>query len=105
MSYPILPGLKPDGKIYFDPDMEILEAFLPTGGFASAHAPALTELQDGTLLCAWFAGSAEGNPDVRIVLSRLKPGTGCWTEPVSLAHDPKRSEQNPSFFSPPTGDL
>ena len=48
MSYPKLPGLAPDGVIYANERMGTLEALLPTGGYPTAHAPALLELPDGT---------------------------------------------------------
>ena len=50
MAYPLLPGLTPDGRIYENVDMGTLEAFLPTGGYPTAHAPAMLELPDGDLL-------------------------------------------------------
>ena len=99
MNYPKLPGLTPDGRIYANEDMGTLEAFLPTGGYPTAHAPALLELTDGTLLCAWFGGTYEGSADIRIICSRLEPESGRWTEPVDISGDPNRSEQNPSLFN------
>lgn len=103
MNYPKLPGLTPDGRIYANEDMGTLEAFLPTGGYPTAHAPALLELADGTLLCAWFGGTYEGSADIRIICSRLEPESGRWTEPVDISGDPNRSEQNPSLFNGPDG--
>ena len=103
MNYPKLPGLTPDGRIYANEDMGTLEAFLPTGGYPTAHAPALLELTDGTLLCAWFGGTYEGSADIRIICSRLEPESGRWTEPVDISGDPNRSEQNPSLFNGPDG--
>ena len=105
MNYPKLPGLTPDGRIYANEDMGTLEAFLPTGGYPTAHAPALLELTDGTLLCAWFGGTYEGSADIRIICSRLEPESGRWTEPVDISGDPNRSEQNPSLFNGPDGTV
>ncbi|CCX37042.1 putative uncharacterized protein [Clostridium sp. CAG:1013] len=98
MEYPVLPGLTPDGVIYRNESMGTLEAMLPPGPWASAHAPALLETPQGDLLCAWFAGTFEGNQDVSIVCSRLPKGGTAWTAPVKLSRDPERSEQNPSLF-------
>ena len=103
MNYPKLPGLTPDGRIYANEDMGTLEAFLPTGGYPTAHAPALLELTDGTLLCAWFGGTYEGSADIRLICSRLEPESGRWTEPVDISGDPNRSEQNPSLCNGPDG--
>ena len=50
MEYRTLPGLTWDGQIYRNDDMGTLEALLPTGGYPTAHAPALLALPDGSLL-------------------------------------------------------
>ena len=65
MNYPTLPGLTPDGIIYHNAAMGTLEAMVPPGPWASAHAPALLETPQGDLLCAWFAGTFEGFPKER----------------------------------------
>lgn len=101
MDYSILPGLTPDGTIYYNAEMEILEALLPTGGYETAHAPAMAELPNGDLLCCWFAGSYEGNADVRIICSCLPNGGTKWLSPVDISYDSTRSEQNPSLFYGP----
>lgn len=102
-QYPILPDLTPDGTIYRNEHMNTLEAMLPPGGYKSAHSPALLELPNGDLLCAWFAGTFEGSPDVSIVCARLPKGAAKWEEPEMVSGDPERSEQNPSLFLSPDG--
>ena len=103
MDYPRLAGLSPDGTIYCNEHMNTVEAMLTTGGYISAHSPALLELPNGDMLCAWFAGTFEGAPDVSIVCARLPKGAKRWEEPVMVSGDPKRSEQNPSLFLAPDG--
>lgn len=103
MSYPILPSLPYDGQIYENQDMGTLEAAMPTGGYPTAHAPALLELDNGDMLCCWFGGTYEGSADIRIVCSRLAKGETKWTVPVDISGDPERSEQNPSLFNGPDG--
>jgi len=103
MTYPQLPGLTPDGRIYENMDMGTLEAFLPSGGYPTAHAPALLELPDGAMLCCWFAGTYEGSADIRVICSRLEKDGLKWSEPVEISGDPERSEQNPSLFNGPDG--
>ena len=88
MNYPKLPGLTTDGTVYENPAMGTVEAMLPTGPYATAHAPALLELENGDLLCAWFAGSYEGSADVSDICSRLEKGSAARTEPVMLSGDP-----------------
>ena len=103
MDYPKLPGLTPDGRVYWNEEMGTAEARIPNGGYRSGHGPALLELPNGDLLCVWFAGSFEGNADVHIVCSRLEKDSGSWTEPGDGSNDPLRSEQNPSLFYGPDG--
>ncbi len=103
MDFRHLPGLTPDGIIYYNEKMNVAEAMLPPGPYRSAHAPALLELPDGDLLCAWFAGSFEGSADISIVCARLPKGESRWEEPVKVSCDPDRSEQNPSLFPGPDG--
>lgn len=101
MNYPVLPTLNWDGTIWHDSTMGVDAALLPTGGYPTAHAPALLELPNGDLLCAWFAGSYEGSADIHIICSRLPKGAGQWEAPVEVSGDPERSEQNPSLFYGP----
>lgn len=103
MNYKHLPGLTPDGTMYMNDTLGTVEAMLPPGVYKTAHAPALLELLNGDILCAWFAGSFEGSADVSIVCARLKKGAGKWEEPVAVSHDSERSEQNPSLFQGPDG--
>lgn len=71
-----------------------------------SHASNLLQLQDKTLLCAWFGGSQEGLPDISIWLSRLQPGSTTWSEPKKISSDTERSCQNPVLFKAPrTGTL
>ncbi len=100
-NYPTLPGLTTDGRVYYDADLGTLEARLPTGGYPTAHAPALLELPNGDVLCCWFAGSYEGSADIHIICSRLPMGAAAWLPPVDISNDPTRSEQNPSLFYGP----
>lgn len=105
MKYAELQDITADGKIYKNGRMGVLEALIPPGGYSTAHAPALLELPDKTLLCAWFAGSFEGSADVSIVCAGLKKDAECWSSPVKVSEDPKRSEQNPSLFLAPDGEV
>ena len=90
MGYPKLPGLTTDGRLYEDAVMGTVEALLPTGGYPTAHAPAMLELADGALLCCWFAGTYEGSADIRIICSRLEKDGGQWSEPTDISGDPEQ---------------
>lgn len=100
-----LPGLTPDGQVYYDEDMRLTEAMLPPGPWRSAHGPGLLETPAGTLLCCWFAGTFEGDTDVNIVVSRLDRGSSVWSEPVMISTDSEFSNQNPSLFLAPSGEI
>ena len=100
-----LSALTPDGQIYINDYMGTVEAMLPTGGNATAHAPCLLELPNGDLLASWFAGSFEGNTDIHIVCSRLRKGADKWEDPVTISNDPEKSDQNPSLFLGPDGKI
>lgn len=80
------------------------QTYLPTP-YASNHASNLLELPNGDWLCAYFAGSKEGNPDINIIMSRLTKGETVWSEPQVMSGDPERSEQNPVLFLDPSGKL
>ncbi|MET3321012.1 UNVERIFIED_ORG: putative neuraminidase [Peribacillus simplex] len=91
----------PNGKLYHDDYTNIDFSLIPSGPFSTAHAPTIIKLDDGDLLCAWFAGSFEGSPDISIVLSKFNHESQEWNEPKIVSQDDTRSEQNPSFFHAP----
>ena len=103
MEFKHIQGLTPDGTVYYNEDMGTLEAMVPPGKYSTAHAPALLELENGDMLCAWFAGSFEGSKDISIVCARWENGSDHWSEPVQVSYDSERSEQNPSLFKGPDG--
>ncbi|HSD26112.1 MAG TPA: sialidase family protein [Vicinamibacteria bacterium] len=75
--------------------------------FRSAHASTIVETRDG-FVAAWFAGTAEGNADVGIWVSRR--GEGGWSPPVEVAHgrqpdDTRLPCWNPVLFRPSKGPL
>lgn len=82
-----------------------LEALLPVLYEPDSHAASLVELDNGDLLCAWFNGPGEGEPDTNVVLSRLAHGSRVWSKPQLMASDPARSEQNPVLTLSPAGEV
>lgn len=95
----------PNGVVYRDEFLNVDFALIPTGGKATAHAPALIETKDGGLLCAWFAGSFEGSGDISIAVSKLNPETQVWSDAVIVSKGKNRSEQNPAFFRAPDNQI
>ena len=93
-----------DGRLYYNPLLNITEALIQNP-WESCHASDLLELQNGDLLCCWFAGSTEGNGDISIAMSRLPAGKSTWTMPIMVTDDVNCSEQNPSLFLAPNGEI
>lgn len=74
--------------------------------FASSHASTIVELKGGTLMAAWFGGTAEGNPDVAIWGSRGSSGESpVWSVPVELAREAGVPCWNPVLFHTKDGRL
>lgn len=83
---------------------KICEEFLfENPPFASCHASTLTQTLSGKLLCAYFAGSKEGDKDVGIWLS-MQTEKG-WSAPRLIAKDPDVPCWNPVLFTLPSGDI
>lgn len=103
-EYVELNCLEEDGRLYHNNLLDTIEALIPNQ-FDSVHAADLLELPDGDLLACWFAGSDEGNADISIAVSRLKAGESRWSVGEIVSDDPSRSEQNPSLFLTPGGEI
>lgn len=71
--------------------------------FDSAHASTLVRLPDGSILAAWFGGSAEKAPDVAIWSSRRKDGV--WEIPRKTADVKDVAMWNPVLFQNPDGTI
>ncbi|RPK10811.1 sialidase family protein [Priestia endophytica] len=80
------------------------EAYLPSDCIQN-HAANLLVLDNGDLLCTWFAGTQEGIPDIHIYMSRLKKGESSWSKAVKVSDDSTRSEQNPVLFKAPDENI
>jgi predicted neuraminidase len=65
--------------------------------FESAHASTIAETPSRTLMAAWFGGSAEGRPDVRIWLSCKRPGQH-WSPPAPMTDTMNMPAWNPVLF-------
>lgn len=86
----------------------VLEEFVFTEApFPSCHAATIAEV-NGQLVCAFFGGTAERNPDVCIWVSHKFNGQ--WTPVIEVAHGVQSAERryptwNPVLFRPKDGDL
>ncbi|MEK6237979.1 MAG: exo-alpha-sialidase, partial [Planctomycetales bacterium] len=63
-----------------------------------AHASSITEAQDGTLIAAWFGGTRENHPDVKIWVSRKRSGEN-WSEPAMVDDGIRDVEGKPREFA------
>lgn len=64
--------------------------------FAECHASTVVEAPDGSLLCAWFGGTREKDPDVSVWISRFN-GTS-WSPPERTAKVGEIAHWNPVLF-------
>ncbi|MBR5498201.1 MAG: exo-alpha-sialidase [Clostridia bacterium] len=64
--------------------------------FNACHASTLLKMPDGNLLAAWFAGTQEGDDDVRIWYAINSDGK--WSDPVCLDTDCTLPHWNPVLF-------
>jgi Predicted neuraminidase (sialidase) len=71
---------------------------------AVCHASSLLPLPGGELLAAWFAGSAEGEPDVGVFLSRRRDD-GSWTRAERVDRESGEAHWNPVLASRRDGGI
>ncbi len=63
------------------------------------HASTITEANDGTLVAAWFGGTDENHPDVKIWVSRKTAADRSWREPVVVDNGVREVQGVPTEFS------
>ena len=74
MEYAKLPGLTPDGTMYWNEEIGTVEAVLPPGGYKTAHGPGLLELENGDMPVS-YTHLVDGN-DVHAVIHHLAQDAG-----------------------------
>lgn len=105
----IMAGFAVYGQTGLAPDA-FLQRVLEKGGgagfvfeddrpFPQCHASTVVETGDGTLLCAWFGGTKEKNPDVGIWMSRY--ANGRWAPVQVAAKVAPVAHWNPVLFRDP----
>ena len=100
-SIAILPFLA-SAVLAADPAVLKSEFIFDPNPVPSCHATTIVETKAG-LVSAWFAGTAEGKPDVCIWSSRNTDGR--WTAPVKVAEGTPHPCWNPVLFQPTDGPL
>ncbi len=102
------PPLAPAKAVAADSNVFVASEFIyEQAPFPSCHASTLAETKAG-LVAAWFGGSAEGNPDVGIWVSRHDGQR--WSAPVEVADGIQEEGAcqpcwNPVLFQPKRGPL
>ncbi len=71
--------------------------------FPTCHASTILPLENGDILCAYFAGTREKDDDVGIWLSRSVGGV--WLEPECIAKDENVPHWNPVLFEGSEGEV
>lgn len=82
------------------------DIFEPMSSHPMAHASTLTELPNGDLLCAFYAGAHETSPDqaIFVVHAQKRPdGKWEWAAPKKLIDTPNKADGNPVLFTSPDG--
>lgn len=69
------------------------EVIDPKENYPMAHVASITELPNGSLAAAWYAGSGEVQPDVKIYFATKKPGEIFWSSPQVIITREKATQE------------
>lgn len=88
-------------KIIVSAKKEMIFTVQPT---PACHASTVLPLDNGTVVAAWFAGTAEGEDDVNILTS-VRSADGTWGTPIKVTADPDTAHWNPVLFQRTDGTI
>lgn len=84
-----------------DPVFESRMIFEGTKRYPSSHCSTITQVPDGAMLSAWYAGAAEKAKDVAILGAKLDAKAENWSEPFVLHDTENLSDGNPVLYTNP----
>jgi predicted neuraminidase len=70
----------------------------PANRYGFNHAPSITRLSNGDLLCAWFSGPFEASVHQVILASRSRDDGVTWEKVFVLQDTPRKSDFDPAFI-------
>jgi predicted neuraminidase len=82
--------------VFNDP---ITDPYDPANLYGFNHAPSVTKLANGDLLCAWFSGPFEGAVNQSILAVRSRDGGKTWDKAAVLQDTPHKSDFDPAFIA------
>lgn len=71
----------------------------PADRYGFNHAPSITRLSNGDLLCVWFSGPFEGAVNQVILASRSQDGGLTWGKAFVINRTPRKSSFDPAFIA------
>ena len=80
-------------------DSPIIDPYNPADLYGFNHAPSVTKLANGDLMCAWFSGPYEGAVNQVILASRSHDGGKTWEKAYTLQDTPRKSDFDPAFIA------
>jgi len=102
----VLPRHLTSGRHHFEFELPGQTEFLyRQASFPSCHASTIVELDNGTLLAAYFGGTHENHPDCNIYVSRKDKGNEQWQAPQLVADGDGTACWNPVLFQMPDGEV
>lgn len=80
-------------------DYPEVDPYDPGNRYGYNHAPSITKLKDGRLLCVWFSGPYEASVNQVILCSFSEDKGRTWNKAKVIVDSPMRSDFDPAFIT------